>query len=242
MSVKKKYTHIFFDLDNTLWDFEKNSRFAMKSTFELYSLKKQNIKFSDFFEIYQKNNHNLWAAYRKKDIYKKELIKKRFQLTLNSLQIKGIDPVEMNATYLSEMPKQKYLNEGAVDILEYLKFRRYRLFIITNGFKEVQHEKLHSSGLMSFFEKVFVSEEVRTPKPGREIFEYAIKSSNAKKADSLMIGDDWDVDIIGASKFGIDSVYYPNNIEKDSDILHLDNNTTSKNYKILSLKELKEIV
>ena len=242
MQVNKKYSHIFFDLDNTLWDFEKNSRFAMKSTFEQFNLKEQNIEFSNFFEIYLENNHNLWAAYRKKDIHKKELIRKRFQLTFDSLQIEGISPENMNKTYLNEMPKQRYLNEGALDILKYLKLKRYKLYIITNGFKEVQYKKLNSSGLMRFFEKVFVSEEVKTPKPGREIFEYAIKSANAKKSVSLMIGDDWDVDILGASNFGIDSVYYPKNIEQNSAFSDAECSTNCKRYKIVSLIELKKIL
>ena len=140
------------------------------------------------------------------------------------------------------MPKQRYLNEGALDILKYLKLKRYKLYIITNGFKEVQYKKLNSSGLMRFFEKVFVSEEVKTPKPGREIFEYAIKSANAKKSVSLMIGDDWDVDILGASNFGIDSVYYPKNIEQNSAFSDAECSTNCKRYKIVSLIELKKIL
>ena len=153
-----------------------------------------------------------------------------------------INPENMNETYLNEMPKQKYLNEGAIDILEYLKLKRYKLFIITNGFKEVQYKKLISSGLMRYFEKVFVSEEVKTPKPGRKIFEYAIKSANAKKSVSLMVGDDWDVDIMGASNFGIDSVYYPKNIERNSDFSDVDRSANCKRYKIKSLMELKNIL
>ena len=206
--MRKKYTHLFFDLDNTLWDFETNSRYAMQETFRILQLEKTGVDFDEFFETYSKYNSELWTAYRKREVTKKELTRQRFQLTFDFFNINNLDARAMNDLYLQEMPKQSHLIEGAKEILDYTKSKGYRLFIITNGFKEVQHEKLKQSGLQNYFEKVFISEEIKMPKPGREIFEYAIKSSNAKKKNSLMIGDDWDVDICGATNFGIDAVYY----------------------------------
>ena len=242
MSFKKKYSHIFFDLDNTLWDFGKNSRFAMESAFKYFKLNEQGVNFLTFFETYSVHNRDLWAAYRKKEILKKDLIRKRFYLTFESFGIKKIIPEDMNEKYLDEMPKQKYLNEGAIEVLEYLKSKRYKMFIVTNGFRDVQYKKLHSSGLMPFFEKVFISEEIKTPKPGREIFEFAIKSANAKKSGSLMIGDDWDVDIKGAENFGIDSVYYSPSGKTNSNVSQIDNTVGCKKFKIMNLRELKDIL
>ena len=203
----KKYTHIFFDLDNTLWDFEKNSRCAMMETFCYFQLDRKN-DFDRFFEIYSKHNHQLWESYRNKEVGKSELVLKRFQDTLIEQKIDGVDPLGMNTHYLSVMPKQKILNEGVLETLDYLKAKRYKMYIITNGFREVQNNKLESSGLRPYFSKVFISEEIKVPKPGREIFEYAIKSANAKKQNSIMIGDDWVVDVIGALHFGIDTVHF----------------------------------
>jgi putative hydrolase of the HAD superfamily len=204
----KKYTHLFFDLDNTLWDFEKNSYYAMKETFLKFRFGEQKIEFQLFFETYKKHNRRLWQEYRDGNIHKNELKRLRFQQTLNDLSIAKVDPVEMNAFYLSEMPKQTHLVPGAIRLLEYLKSKGYLLFIITNGFREVQHQKLEFSGLKPYFNKVFISEDVKAPKPSKEIFEYAIKSANARKKTSLMIGDDPDVDIMGALNFGIDAVLF----------------------------------
>ena len=145
----------------------------------------------------------------------------------------------MNTFYLDEMPNQKALYHGVLETLEYLKAKRYQLNIITNGFTEVQNKKLESSGLRPFFNKVFTSEEIKTPKPGREIFEHAIKSVNAKKAKSLMIGDDWDVDILGASKFGIDAVYISNN-PNASERTYLENK--SMIYIFENVEELQSIL
>lgn len=234
----KKYTHLFFDLDNTLWDFKRNSKHAMQETFTQFQLNKKGVEFDDFFEVYAKNNHKLWAAYRKKEIKKKELTSQRFQLTFETLQISGVDAQAMNDLYLTEMPKQDFLVEGARELLDYLKIKSYKLYLITNGFSEVQHKKLHSAGLAHYFQKVFISEEVKCPKPGRDIFEHAIKSANAKKANSLMIGDDWDSDILGASNFGIDAVYYTgrnHGSNLQSDVVGKANSTIRT---IIELKEL----
>ena len=237
--MQKKYTHLFFDLDNTLWDFRKNSKLAMQTTFSHFKLKEKQIEFNRFFEVYEEINHSLWASYRKKEVSKKELIRKRFEDTFSELEITGIDPIKMNTFYLNEMPNQKTLYLGVLETLEYLKAKRYHLNIITNGFKEVQNKKLESSGLRPFFNKVFTSEEIKTPKPGREIFEHAIKSVNAKKVNSLMIGDDWDVDILGATKFGIDAVYIGNN-PNASERTYVENKTTI--YIFESVEKLQTIL
>ena len=204
----KKYIHIFFDLDNTLWDFKSNSKLAMLSTFQLLGLDNKKVSFEDFYAVYTKHNEQLWTAYRNKQVKKKDLTFQRFQFTFEELGISGIDAAQMNDLYLDEMPKQKNLMPGAKDVLESLKAKNYHLYIITNGFKEVQHKKLKSSGLENYFTKIFISEELRTPKPDPDIFEYALKSANARKSKSLMIGDDWEVDILGALRFGINAVYF----------------------------------
>ncbi|QGY45156.1 noncanonical pyrimidine nucleotidase, YjjG family [Maribellus comscasis] len=206
----KKYRHIFFDLDNTLWDFEKNSKNAMQITFTHF-FDDAELPFVHFFETYSRINDYLWDEYKKRNIQKKELIFLRFKQTFSTHKLSGVEPEEMNAFYLEEMAKQKDLKVGAQEILQYLKKRNYILHIITNGFKEVQYKKLETSGLKLFFKNIFISEDVKVPKPGFEIFEYAIKSSNARKSECLMVGDDWHVDIVGANQFGIDSIYIPLN-------------------------------
>lgn len=205
--VNRKYTSLFFDLDNTLWDFETNSYQAMKIVFTQFGISRFDVGFDHFFKVYSNHNHLLWALYRNKGITKKELTRKRFQNTFDELGITGIDAEQMNSSYLDEMPKQEKLVDGVPEILNYLKMKNYQMFIITNGFKEVQNKKLVCSGIDKYFSKIFISEDVKYPKPSNEIFEYAITSSNAKKAKSLMIGDDWDTDIMGAVNFGIDSVF-----------------------------------
>jgi YjjG family noncanonical pyrimidine nucleotidase len=205
----QKYKHLFFDLDNTLYDFESNSFVALKSAFTLIGLIEKIDSFDEYFKTYSIINEALWVEYREQRMPKHILRGKRH---LDSLERFGIVP-EMEAThiddlYLSEMSGQTELFPCTVEVLTELKKRGYIIHIITNGFKEVQHDKLLNTGLIKFLTNVYISEEIKAPKPSHEIFEYAIVSSNAKKKESLMIGDSWESDIIGAKNYGIDQVYF----------------------------------
>lgn len=207
----RKYDHLFFDLDHTLWDFETNSKLAMKQVVEELSLASQIASFDDFFNYYENVNSQLWEAYRNQEISKPELIKKRFEDTLNHFNIEGIDPIKMNELYLQLMPLQTKLFPGVIETLDYLKKKGFQMHVITNGFKEVQHKKIESSGLKPYFSKVFISEEIKYPKPDVRIFQHALKTCNAKKSRSIMIGDSWDSDIVGAINTGLSQVAITNN-------------------------------
>ena len=237
--MNKKYTHLFFDLDNTLWNFEMNSRKAMEEAFYFYHIQNQ-VNFELFFEIYSTHNTELWKSYRNNKIGKKELIKKRFENTFSNLNIHDVDPVKMNDHYLKVMPKQRELNSGVIEVLDYLRKKNYLLFIITNGFREVQNEKLISSGLSQYFTKVFISEDVKIPKPGQGIFEYAIKSANAKKSKSIMIGDDFEVDVLGALNFGMDAIHY--NLADVNMDTQMRNDGIKQKVQLYSIQDIREII
>lgn|GEM_PF-44011 len=203
-----KYTHLFFDLDNTLWDFESNSYHALYSALDKLDLLKLTGSYDLYYAIYSQENDRLWDLYRQKLMPKKTLCAERFEASFEKngtpLTIGG---GVVNDAYLAEMVKQTKLVDGARNVLDYLH-GRYHMALITNGFKEVQYEKIRKSELSKYFSKVFVSEEIGTPKPGREIFEHAVKSMNARKKNSIMIGDSWEADIVGAMNFGMDQIYY----------------------------------
>jgi len=210
----KKYTHLFFDLDNTIWDFKNNSYEALQIALDKLGLLGSVGSYTAFFKIYSEVNERLWELYRQGSMNKKVLSVQRFE---ESFQINGTPLLRggavVNAAYLAEMPLQTKLIDGARELLEYLH-GRYDMAIITNGFKEVQYDKILRSQLSKYFRKIFISEEIGAQKPKKEIFEHAIKSMNAPKSTSLMIGDSWEADIVGAMNFGIDQVYYNPKIEQ----------------------------
>ncbi len=232
------YKHLFFDLDNTIWDFEMNSFHALHEVYLEYGLPDE--LYARFFEIYTRHNDRLWDLYRKNEIVKQVLAAQRFNLTFAETGITGIDGMAFNNRYLELMPGQKRLCEGAHEVLEQLS-KRYELHIITNGFIEVQYKKLENSQLRHYFNKVFISEEIQSPKPSLQIFRHALKSSNAKKRESLMIGDSWEVDIVGAMEAGIDQVHYAPQLIRnsfDTEEMELISRSSTKTYRIAELTEL----
>ena len=208
------YTHLFFDLDNTLWDFNANSYDALYDAMKKMDILSGIGDYDKYFSVYEEVNERLWALYRDNKMTKNVLRGLRFEesLELNGTPMPGIGDA-INDAYLTEMPKQLRLVPGAIRVLDYLH-HKYRMAIITNGFREVQVDKLDQSGLKKYFDKMFISEEVGAQKPHKLIFEHAVKSMNAPKKKSLMIGDSWDADIVGAMQFGMDQVYYCPNTEK----------------------------
>lgn len=206
----RKYDHLFFDLDNTLWDFTVNSCVAMKQTLEQNEILSKLSSFDEFFQVYEKINQSLWSDYHSRKITKHLLIVERFSRSLLEFGISDLDWADLNRQYLENMALQTGLFPGTPETLQTLKDRGYQMHIITNGFREVQRSKLANCGLAGFFTKVFISEEIQTTKPHRQIFEHALKSTNASKKKSIMIGDSWETDIEGALEFGIDQIMFRN--------------------------------
>lgn len=230
----KKYQHIYFDLDRTLWDFERNSIMAFKEIFKKYNLYRLFPDFDLFVEVYKRHNESLWDLYREGKIRKLKLRTERFLLTIKELGVDDADLAQkIGDEYVTISPQQTVLFPNTHEILTYLKEKKYKLYIITNGFKEVQYVKMDNSDLTKYFDKVFTSEEVGCQKPKPEIFSHAITSVNAKKSESIMIGDDFNVDIMGAKNYGIDQIFFNPN-EHKFDIL--------PSFEVVNLIEIKNIL
>lgn len=204
-----KYRHIYFDLDNTIWDFEGSSMEAFRMLFNHFGLMEKGVESLDLFiRNYHLFNNALWELYREGGIAKEVLRSLRFRQTLESFGIfdAGLDE-EISAYYLHHAPRIVRLEPGALDILKYLK-GKYHIHLITNGFSEVQYIKINEGGLGHFFDYVITSEAAGVKKPDPAIFQHALSLSGAQPHESLMVGDDPAVDIAGAGACGIDQVFY----------------------------------
>ncbi len=198
--------HIFFDLDHTLWDFDKNSRLAFERMFHAHRI---GVNLDEFISVYEPINFHYWKLYREEKVSKDQLRRGRF---LESFQVFGIqynetDLDRLATSYIDELPKDNHLFEGVKDILGYLE-SRYELHIITNGFQEVQHLKLTNSGIINFFKTVTTSEEVGLKKPNPIIFEKALEKASAEARLSLMVGDTFEADILGAEAVGMETLFF----------------------------------
>jgi putative hydrolase of the HAD superfamily len=208
--MSKTYKHLFFDLDHTLWDFDKNSENTLKQLYDEYELVNRGIPdFKEFMQVYKVHNDRMWERFRNGFIKREELRWKRIWLTL--LDFKLADTAlayEMSAAYLEILPTQTVLTPYAKDLLEHCKAKNYTMHLITNGFETTQWQKLQFSGIASYFGHVITSEKSNSMKPHREIFDYALSATNAKLEESIMIGDALEIDVMGAFNAGWDQLYY----------------------------------
>lgn len=232
--MSKKYKHIFFDLDHTLWDFEKNSANTLSRLYNEYNLKELGITdFDEFLEVYNGHNHRLWDRFRKGTLRREELRWKRFRHTLLDFKVvTDTLPYELSSAYMEILPTQTELLPYAKETLDHCK-EKYTLHLITNGFDMTQRMKLQYSGISSYFDEIITSERSHAIKPHPTIFEYALKATGATLEDCIMIGDALEVDVLGAMDAGWDSVYF--NPAKDA---HKEKPT----YEVSCLSELQAIL
>ena len=228
------YKDLFFDLDHTIWDFELNSKETLWDLHQKYQLEaKGSDNFDVFYSNYSVHNHRLWDRYTKGFMKQEELRWKRIYLSL--LDYKIADEAlskEMSVDYLDILPNKKNLFPYTIEILDYLKNKDYKMHLITNGFESVQFKKIKNSNLAHYFIEVITSEASNSLKPNKEIFDYALKASNAKLETSIMIGDNEAADIQGAINAGMDSIF----------VNHLQiQPTVAATHTITHLKELENI-
>ncbi|WP_428328594.1 YjjG family noncanonical pyrimidine nucleotidase [Mucilaginibacter sp.] len=215
-----KYKHIFFDLDHTIWDFDKNAEETLYELYDIYRLSEIGLPSAPvFIETYTRNNHQLWAEYHTGKITKTELRETRFKRTFIELGIAPDSiPLAFEDDYVLLCPTKTHLFPHAHQTLQYLQ-GKYTLHLISNGFKESSELKINNTKIGPYFQNVIISEVVGVNKPDPAIFEHALSVANASKNESLMIGDSIEADIYGALNFGIDAIFFnPFNAVKPDDV------------------------
>lgn len=230
-----KYRHLFFDLDHTLWDFDANAKESLAELYIFFELESKFISpFEIFYRTYLKHNEILWDRFEKGYITSEELKWKRMWRTLMDFRI-GDEKLakEMSAKFLEILPTKKRVFDYTFEILDYLTQKKYSLHLITNGFEKTQWMKLNNSSLAKYFTHVITSEVSNSMKPQKEIFEYALKKTNGKIEECIMIGDNQQADIQGALNAGMDTIF----------VNHIKANSTIKpTHTIYHLKELESIL
>ncbi|XLS30185.1 YjjG family noncanonical pyrimidine nucleotidase [Flavobacteriaceae bacterium M23B6Z8] len=204
--MKNTVTDVFFDLDHTLWDFERNSALTFKTIFQEQNV---NTSLEKFLEVYVPLNFKYWKLYREEKISKSQLRYSRLRDSFDALNHKVKDDLihTLSQRYVEVLPEQNYLFQNTLQLLNYLN-DRYRLHIITNGFEEIQEKKLKNAAIRSFFNHVINSEMVGVKKPNPLIFEFALNRANTSAPKSVMIGDSLEADILGAKNVGMQTIHF----------------------------------
>lgn len=229
------YTHIFFDLDHTLWDFEENSRETLEDLYGEFRLTERGIPdFKAFHQSYVRHNDIMWDRFRKGYVTREELRWKRIFHTLLEFRI-GDDKLvrALSDRYLEILPTKKHLFSDTRELLDYLRHKGYPMHLITNGFERTQQLKLRHSGIDAYFTHMVTSEAAGSLKPRPEIFHYALGKAGCKATDALMVGDALEVDILGASRVGMDQAYFNPAVPPAAII---------PTYTLRTLSDLKEIL
>ncbi|MEQ8362853.1 MAG: YjjG family noncanonical pyrimidine nucleotidase [Cyclobacteriaceae bacterium] len=225
---------MIFDLDHTLWDYDKNCAEALGELYEVKRLKEKGVdSFDNLLEVFMEMNMQMWDQYDLGIIQRDVIRYQRFHRILLKL---GVDDyslsLEMSSEYVALSPTKKNLLPNAMIVLDYLR-EKYNMLIITNGFDDIQATKLSSSGISNYFDSVITSETAGHKKPAKEIFEYAMKKGSYQPNEVIMIGDNLNTDIKGARNASIDSVYFnPLKKQHNADLKH----------EISDLIELKSIL
>ncbi|WP_422105751.1 YjjG family noncanonical pyrimidine nucleotidase [Winogradskyella sp.] len=204
--MKDKIKHVFFDLDHTLWDFDKNSGLTFKKIFELNRI---DVSLDAFLEVYAPINLDYWKLYREERISKADLRYGRLKDAFDAIK-KDVDDTMINhlsVSYIEYLTTFNHLFKGASEVLDYLG-DKYELHIITNGFEEAQERKLKNSNIRHYFKTITNSEMVGVKKPNPKIFNFALDVANANADESIMIGDSLEADIEGAEGVGMDTIFF----------------------------------
>lgn len=220
--------HIFFDLDHTLWDFDKNSALTFQQIFEEQNIQ---IEISDFLLIYMPINLKYWRLYREDKVSKTNLRYGRLKDTFDAMNYQISDNliIKMSEDYIKYLPNYNHLFEDTIEVLEYLS-KKYQLHIITNGFEEVQNLKMQKSGILKYFKEIITSESVGVKKPNAKVFEFAISKAKTTVNDSLMIGDSLEADILGALNYGMSAIHFTSDVKPNSEIISIKKLISLKDY------------
>ena len=231
------YRNIFIDLDDTIWDFTANSHVSLEIMYRDLDIARIYPDYDAFSSAYYAKNSELWALYHHGKIEKDFLIIERYAHLLRTIGYNDIDnrlAQRMNEYYLDTLALQTQLVPYAIELLDYLTQRGYNLYILSNGFIEVQHKKLQSAGIGDYFERMVLSDEIGINKPDRRLFDYALEVTHSQAADTLMIGDNYDADILGAMQAGWGQIYFDRN--------HRGITAQEPQHTVHSLKEVMDIL
>lgn len=235
--MTKRYTDLFIDFDDTLYDTHGNAVIALKELFEFLRLDQYFEDAELFYDEYWKANIDLWTRYSKEEITRDYLIVERFRRPLSFG--KGLEPTEEYCLKASDLfldfcSSKPGVVAGAHELVDYLKTKGYRMHVCSNGFHEVQYKKLQACGLYNSFNTIILSEDAGANKPSQQFFDYAFQKSGAVKETTLMIGDNFNTDILGAKQAGLDTAYFNRYPEYPA--------TEPVTFEVTTLQELMDIL
>lgn len=226
----KRYTHLLFDLDGTLFDFQAAERFAFQKTCETLGIPYT----KEVMDAYSRINESYWKLFELGKVSQQELAVRRFSDLYDYLGMTG-NAVEANLLYRRFLGQGNKMYPDTIPVCSDLA-KHYHLCLITNGLADVQYSRLNGSPLMNYASEVFISDEIGKQKPQKDYFDYVYEKLNVVPSQVLIIGDSLTSDIRGAANAKTDSCWYnPDHKKNPFSDLH-------PTYEISSLPDLLSLL
>lgn len=206
--------NVLFDLDDTLFDFHKAEKIALTKTLVHFGIDPT----EETLALYSTINAAHWKRLELGEISREEVKVGRYRELFKTIGVE-CDPVKATAYYESMLAIGHYFMPGAPELLEEL-YRKYRLYIVSNGTAKVQEGRIGSSGIAKYMDGIFISQILGTNKPDKQFFDICFAEiPDFSLSETVIIGDSLSSDIKGGINAGITTVWFnPKGIENDNDI------------------------
>lgn len=221
--------YLFFDLDDTIFDFKKAEKIALRNTLIELNIDPTDKILSRYSEI----NVTQWKLLELGKLTRDEVKERRYQLLFDEFKLNS-SAKEATSIYEEKLKVGHYFIDGAEELLEKL-YAKYSLYLVSNGATAVQNSRLDSSGIRKYFKDIFISQEIGCDKPSKLFFDICFSSiPNFNKDEAVIVGDSLSSDIQGGINAGIKTVWFNPKQEKTS--------IPIPDYEIKTLADLPDLI
>lgn len=198
-----KYSILLFDADGTIMDFHRSEFEAVRESLDAFGLPSTD----NVIETYSEINCGYWRMLERGEIEKEKLYAARWQSLIDHYSF-NCDAQALSDKYIENLAFKSYMIDGALEMCQRLS-KKYKMYIVTNGQKYIQQNRLFPSPLFKYFDGCFISEDIGFEKPSIKFFEHVareIPEFDASRA--IVIGDSLTSDMQGGINAGIDTCWY----------------------------------
>ncbi len=203
-SKNKRFDIVLLDADETIFDFKRAEDHSLRLLLHSYDI----APTDQMVACYSAINLSLWKALERGEVTREKLKTLRFERFLAQIGASGIDCVEANDRYLTNLSNSTFLINGAEKFVKELH-KHCKIYFATNGLTKAQTGRFSKSAIKDNFDGAFISEQIGFAKPDKAYFDYIFNTLKVKdKSRVIIIGDSLTSDMLGGKNAGITTCLY----------------------------------